>query len=345
MVAEKITMREVAQRAGVSLGTASNALNNRGNVTLETRNRVLEAAEILGYHHQSRTPTTLPTGLSVIGAVGKVANGETITINPFYSHVLSGIEQATQSAGISLMIANITVDSMNRLNRLPPMLMDRQVDGVLMIGTFLPETIQSIGSQFEKPVVLVDAYAPGSDFDSVVMDNLNGAIAAVDYLIALGHRQIGLVGSMPNTYPSIRERRKGYLRALKHHNITQPYIENSALSRDGGYQATLDLLRRSPEITAIFACNDESAFGVYDAARVLGLRIPQDLSVIGFDDIDFAANVTPPLTTVRIDKKFMGRLAVQMLMERAASPERPVLTTTISTILVKRGSVRARAPR
>lgn len=341
MFSDKPTLRDVAKLAGVSLGTASNALNNRGNVSDEARTRVMEAAAAIGYRMQVRVtaPPSRPS-LSVIGVIGKVNDGITMTINPFYSYVLAGIERECQRYNLSLMLANIVVDKLNRPVNLPPMLLDHQVDGVLMVGTFLEDTIHQIGRKFEKPVVLVDAYAPGSRFDSVVTDNITGAYTAVKHLIKQGHAKIGLVGSMTDAYPSIRERRKGYLRALKHHRIADIYIEDSDLNRASAYDATYALLQRAPEITAIFACNDEVAFGVLMAARHMGRDVPNDLSVIGFDDIDLATQVSPALSTMRVDKLLMGKMAVRYLKDRAETPERSSLTTLINTTLISRDSVR-----
>ena len=338
MIHTKPTLRAVAKRAGVSLGTASNVLNNRGNVAEVTRARVLEAATALGYRAQGRGGVRK---LTVIGTIGKNNGDELMSVNPFYSYVLAGIERECQHQNLSMMYATIEVDRLNRPTSLPSMLLDSQVDGVLIVGTFLPDTIRFVGQQIDKPVVLLDAYAPGSGFDSVLTDNLNGAYAAVDYLIQQGHRKIGLVGCLPDAYPSIQERRKGYLRALKHHQIDQSYVESSPLTRDGGCAATHALLARAPEITAIFACNDEVAFGVLEAASDLGRVVPDDLSVMGFDDVDLARQVTPALSTVCVEKMLMGVLGVRYLKDRADDPDRPALTTLIGTQVIPRASVRA----
>jgi LacI family transcriptional regulator len=334
------TLRDVANRAGVSLGTASNVLNNKANVSPGSRAKVLEAAALLGYQPQVRVSTPLGRKLSVIGVIGKIDESGGLAVNPFYSYVLAGVERECQRQNLSLMYANIEVDSLNRPAYLPPMLQDKQVDGILMVGTFLQDTIHVISRKLDKPVVLVDAYAPGSRFDSVVIDNINGAYAAVTYLIKQGHTRIGLVGSIPDAYPSIRERRKGYVRALKHNGITETYIEDSPLTREGGYNATCALLRRAPRVTAIFACNDEVAMGVLSAAREMGRTVPNDLSLIGFDDIDLAQEANPALTTIHVDKVWIGVLAVRYLKDRAEDPGRPALTTALSTQLIVRESVR-----
>lgn len=335
----KPTLRDVARKAHVSLGTASQALNNRPGVAPETRDSVLEAAAALGYQFHSRARQTPDLTLQTIGLLIKHDADEAPGINPFYSRVIAGAERECQQRGISLMYATVQVDAHSYVSQLPPMLTNDQVDGVLVVGAFLEQAIFEIHREAGRPVVLVDSYAPGSGFDSIVTDNINGAITAVSHLIAHGHRRIGLIGSTPNSYPSIRERRKGYMRALKDHGITETYIEDSILRPEAGYEATRRLLQRAPEITAIFACNDTVAISAMDAARDMGRDVPGDLSVIGFDNIDFAQQTVPALTTIHLDKIHMGMLAVRQLHDRAEEPHTPPLTIAIGTRLVERGSV------
>lgn len=335
-------LRDVAQRAGVSLGTASNVLSQKVAVAPETRERVLRAVEELGYRWKSHArPAHRPQAsgpLAVIGAVGKISGTEFMTSNPFYSHILTGIERECRRQHISLMLAHIATDAYSRPVSLPPMLLDDHVDAVIIVGTFLENTIHMIGDRFDKPVALVEAYSPGNRFDSVLIDNEAGAARAVDHLVALGHRHIGLIGSTPDAYPSIRERRRGFQAALHAHGISAHYIIDSLLDREESYRATLELLHRSPRVSAIFACNDDVAMGVYRAAAELGRQIPRDLSVVGFDNIDLAAQCVPPLTTLHVDKQLLGTMAVRHLVDRAENPSRPTLTTSVSTELVQRSS-------
>jgi LacI family transcriptional regulator len=334
------TIRDVAKQAGVSLGTTSNVLNNKGNVSADIRNRVLSAVHTLGYKHPVRLAPMSSTQLSVVGVISKRDPDPAPAINPFYSYVLAGIDRECQRQNLSLMYATVDVDELNRPNALPSMVLERQVDQIIMVGTFVEDTIHQVGKTVNTPVVLVDGYAPGSVYDSIISDNLMGAFHAVKYLIDLGHLNIGLIGSTPNGYPSIRERRKGYVKALRAAGIEREFIEDSPLSRAGGYNATVSLLKRTPSITAIFACNDEVAIGAMTAARELGRVIPDDLSLVGFDDIDLAQEISPTLTTVHVDKVLMGVLAVRHLRDRAESPGRPALTTTLGTHLIIRESAR-----
>ncbi|MBI5928810.1 MAG: LacI family DNA-binding transcriptional regulator [Chloroflexi bacterium] len=335
------TIQDIARESGFSLGTVSQALRNMPGVSVETRTRVHEVASALGYQRQIRISSPINQQLSTVGLLMKQMTDSSLRINPFYSYVLAGTERECQRHNLSLMYANLEVDEHNQALNWPSMLLNDRVDGILVVGAFLKDTITRIGEESNKTIVLVDAYAPLQKFDSVVADNLNGGYQATKYLIEQGHTHIGLVGSNPDAYPSIRERRKGYTRALKEFGIPDTYIEDSPLTRDGVYEATLRLLKNSPQITALFACNDEVAIAAMNAANELGLSIPDDLSIVGFDDIDLAQEITPPLTTVHVDKTLMGVLAVRHLRDRSENPERTSITTVVSTQLIIRESVRS----
>ncbi|MBI5928004.1 MAG: LacI family DNA-binding transcriptional regulator [Chloroflexi bacterium] len=336
-MASRPKLTEVAELAGVSIGTASQALNNKIGVAPETRQRVLEAAQKLGYLQYS--PSRFNPNISTVGVLMKHPKDDPDIVNPFYSYVLAGAERECQRHNLSLMYASIEVDEFSRALSWPPMLSEQQVDGLLIVGAFLEPTISQISEQAGLPIVLVDGYAYNNDCDRVVTDNVNGAFAAVNYLIDQGHRHIGLIGSDANAYPSIRERRKGYTRALKTHEISKQYIEDSILERESAYAATVRLLERAPQITAIFACNDDTAIACMKAAREMGRRLPDDLSVIGFDDIDLAQEIVPTLTTIHVDKLLMGAMGVRHLVDRVRDPERASLTTSLGTQLIIRESV------
>jgi len=333
------TIRDIAAFTGYSLGTVSQALNRKPGVAPETRTHVFEAAQKLGYPLKPSLSSHPNRELRTVGLVIKQDPDLFYAINPFYSYVLAGAERECQRMGINLMFASIEVDGYNRVTQWPAMLFSNDIDGLIIVGTFLEDSIAQINAQADL-VVLVDAYAPGLQVDSIVTDNLNGALSAVNYLIGAGHTRIGLIGSTPDAYPSIRERRKGYTRALKQAGIHSTYIADGPLTRAGGYEAALRLLRRAPEITAIFACNDDVAIGCMTAAQELKLKIPDDLSIVGFDDIDLAQEVSPPLTTVQVNKTLMGTLAVRHLCDQAELEHRVSLTTAISTRLIVRDSVR-----
>jgi DNA-binding LacI/PurR family transcriptional regulator len=339
-MALRAKLADVAELAGVSIGTASQALNNKNSVAFDTRQRVLDAAEKLGYLQAVRRPANAALNFSAtIGVLMKKSLNEP-PINPFYSHVLEGAEQECKRRGMNMMFASIEVDDYSKAMAWPPML-DQELDGLLIIGALLEETIVEISQFTRMPMVLVDGYTTGATFDSVVIDNISGAYRAVLYLIENGHKHIGMIGSSVNSHPSIQERREGYQRALRDSGLAaDTYIEESLLNRNSAYAATWTLLKRSPEVTAIFASNDDTAIGVIRAAREMGCDVPGDLSVIGFDDIDLSQEITPPLTTMRVDKAMMGALGVRQLVERTQEPNQPNLTISLGTQLIVRGSVK-----
>lgn len=332
-------LQDVADLANVSIGTASQALNNKSSVLPQTRDRVLQAARELGYELPVRASST-EKRISTLGVLVKTHRNQDVPIDSFYGAVLSGAEQECKRQGISLMYASLPVDELSNAIDWPPLTNDQQVNGWLIMGAFVPETVWELEQRLQKPVVLVDAYAPDSDYDVIVTDNLTGAYNAVTHLIHHGHRCIGLIGSTPDGYPSVRERRQGYLDALAAYGIETTYIEDSALHSANAYAATQRLLQRAPEITSIFACNDDVAIAAIHAAYELGLRTPDDLSIVGFDDLDHSAEIIPPLTTIAVDKMLMGAWGVRQLLDRSENPTRVPLKIVLGTQLVERQSVK-----
>ncbi len=335
------TLRDVAELAGVSIGTASQALNNRPNVSPETRTRVMDAAMALGYQVKEPIIQAPEMDLSIVGMLTKNDFGLPITANAFYSYVQAGVESECRKRNMGLMYATIIVDQQNKPVTWPTMISEQRIDGLLLIGTFISDTIDLIKRRSDLPIVLIDSYAPELPFDSVVTDNTRGAASAVQYLVTQGHQCIGIIGSNPGSPPSILERRRGYFDALQAQGIQDLFVQDSFLYMELGYEATRKLIKRCPQVTAIFACNDEVAIGSLRAARDMGMDVPGDLSVIGFDNVDMAKAVTPALTTVHVHKTWMGVVGLRHLLDRAHNPDRPKVTTLISTQLIIRETVRS----
>lgn len=333
-----IRLQDVADLAGVSIGTASQALNNRPSVATDTRARVVDAARTLGYPIKYRTESAAPD-VEVIGMLTKHDYGYPPNINPFYSQVQAGVESECRRQNISLMYANIEVDAVNHPITWPPMLSEERIDGLLLVGTFIRDTVGILRRRLDIPIVLIDAYAPGLPYDSVLIDNDLGTRTAVDHLWQLGHRRIGLLGTNPNSPPSLLERRKSFQRLMRARGLSEDYIEDSELTQDSGYEALKRLVNRAPDVTAVFAAADIIALGALSAARELDINIPQQLSVMGFDNIDLASVVTPALTTIHVHKTWMGALGVRQLLYRVEEPLQPQITIAVSTKLVERDSV------
>ncbi len=339
---ERTTMAKIAEQSGVSLATVSLVLRDKPGVGSDTRQRVLEVARELGYIPKNLAAPYAPT-LTHIGLILKADPDRVPQANKFYSHVVAGIEMACRRQQVNLLYATMTVDEDSYPLELPRLLVEEDTaDGLLLVGAFLNEALIRVVGRRPIPIVLVDAYASSEVYDAVVSDNFAGAYQAVTHLIRRGHRHIGLVGSHPKAYPSIQERQNGYSRALKDHQIAERYVaECHIINTEETVAATTTLLRRYPQITAIFSVNDEGALMVMDVARDLGRKVPDDLSVVGYDDIDLAGCVSPSLTTMYVDKLAMGRLAVQLLVNRIEHPDSSPVRTAVRPRLIERDSVRA----
>jgi LacI family transcriptional regulator len=339
----QITLADIARKSKFSVATVSLVLRDKPGISPETRGRVLAAARGLGYlraaDHASVTVPRQYGRLRNVGVILKAEPGIKPQSSPFYSHVLAGIEAACRQSKINLLYATLPVDKDNIPLEMPHLLSESQADGFLLMGAFVDETLFRLLGDSSRPVVLVDAYADVARYDSVVSDNLNGAYQATSALIARGHRHIGLVGGHSQAYPSLRERREGYLQALRAHGVSDTYAAPCTLDDQSAMEAATSLLREHPQITALMGVNDAVAIASLRAVQALGRRVPQDLSIMGFDDIDLAQHVTPTLTTMHVDKSAMGRLAMLLLSYRFESPESECVTAVLRPRLIERASV------
>ena len=338
----KVTMTEIAERSGVSLATVSLVLRDKAGVGTETRERVMQVAKDLGYFPKyTHDLPALP--ITNVGLILKEEPHQIPQANRFYSHVVAGIEVACRRRNLNLFYATMTVDANSYPLELPRILLEENTtEGFLLLGAFLSESLRQVVARHSVPMILVDAYAIDDVYDAVVSDNVKGAYQAVTYLIQQGHRHIAFVGSHPDTsYPSIRERQIGYQQALAAAHIAESYCANChIIDAEEIAQATTALIEANPHITAIFAANDETAVTVMETLRSLGRHIPDDISIVGFDDIDLASRVSPPLTTMQVDKAEMGRMAVQLLINRVQYPESGLVRVVLSPRLLERDSVR-----
>lgn len=344
---EKVKISDIARKSGVSTATVSLALNNKSGVSQETRLRVLKIAEQLDYPIKPATIAGKSNRLTTLGMVVKTDHipiSPQAHANPFYSKIMVGIEDVCRRNGINLLFATLPVDENNHPVEVPNLLYNDRMDGLLMVGTFVDETILSISGKHTPRIVLVDGYSNTESYDAVVSDNFHAAYQAVEYLIQKGHRHIGLVGSEMNGYPSLQERRNGYFRALKANEITDIYIANFNINTTHGYDETICLLKEHPQITALFCVNDEIGFAAIRAVQDQGRRVPEDISIVGYDDTYIAANARPALTTMHVDTVAMGRAAVHLLSLRLDNPESARITVTIHPTLVERQSVVAARP-
>ena len=340
-MSEKITLRHVAELADVSVATVSLALNDREGVSAQTRERVFDAAIQLGYIEE-KAPEPEQISIRLLSPYD-INGNQDISESGFYGRVLAGVEQECRRKNISLVYSGVEIDAYQSLVRWSNMSIDRGIDGFLLVGSMIPPRIESELAALGKALLLLNSYGRTSRYDAVYIDNFAGAYAAVSHLIENGHTRIGIVGSNERhlCHQSIFERRQGYFAALADHGIQQSYAVDGLFNRVHVKQDTVQLLRKNPQITAIFACNDNMAVGVVEAARQLNLTIPDDLSIVGFDDDpNYSTIIIPHLTTIRVDQPLLGALGVQMLLDRIAQPDQTPVYTTVTTSLIKRDSVK-----
>jgi LacI family transcriptional regulator len=334
----KVTLAAIAKACNVSATTVSLVLNDKPGISPETRAEVVATARRLGYLPPVAAASRGPRRLTSVGMVVKREPGHLPTANPFYSQVIAGVDDACQDMGINLLFAMLPVDSDNHPISVPPLMENSALDGLLLVGTFIDETIYALLGRRTLPLVLVDGYSDSERYDMVVSDNFRAAYQAVAYLIRKGHRHVALVGSEPGCYPSLCERRNGYLRALKENGIGPTYLADFNVNRSEGEAETAQLLQEEPQVTALFCVNDNVALGALRAAQQLGRRVPQDLSIVGYDDTYLATSVSPSLTSLRVDTLAMGRAAVHLLALRVEKPDAARATFTIHAELIERES-------
>jgi LacI family transcriptional regulator len=340
MPESRVTINDIARLSDVSIATVSMVLNNRPGISQDTRNRVLEAAQNLGYTVKPIGLINRQTRLTTLGMVVKsMGEDRPPQNNPFYSKVILGIEEACRRYGVNLLFSTLPVDEDNHPLEIPNLIVSGLADGLLLVGTFVDKTIATIMERCAHTLVLVDGYSTSERYDAVVSDNFRAAYQAVDYLIHKNHRHIAMVGGEPDAYPSLRERRNGYVRALKEHQLSGPYFVNFNINKMKGYEETRQFLQSNPQVTAIFGINDDIAITAMHAAQSLGKHVPGDISVIGYDDTFLAENSQPRLTTMHVGTVSMGRAAVQLLALRLEDQNAARMTLTIHPELVERESV------
>ncbi|NJN54951.1 MAG: LacI family transcriptional regulator [Anaerolineae bacterium] len=310
-------MRDVAERAGVSTTTVSHVINNTRFVHEDSRQRVQEAMEELGYQ-----PNALARGLR---------RSQTCTIavivpdsaDPFFTEVIRGIEDVSFEQEYTMILCNSDGD-LEKERRYTDLLTEKRVDGILFFAS--SSQSQAHVRVLQKrgfPLVIVDRQVPDIEADTVIIDNQAGGQMAAQHLLALGHRRIACISGPSNLLLS-EERLNGYRLALAEYNspVEESWIKIvPEYNYQVGFDAAQELLSLAQPPTAIFAFNDILAVGVINAATKMGIQVPAQLSVIGFDDLRLAPYVNPALTTIAQPKYEMGVVATTMLLERITDQE------------------------
>jgi DNA-binding LacI/PurR family transcriptional regulator len=330
----RITTHQIAERANVSIGTVSNVVNNTVPVREPIKKRVLQAMEELGWR-----PNQLARGLrkSSSTLIGMIIPDIT---NPFFPSVVRGAEDIAFRHSYRVVLCNTDNSAQKELVYFHD-LRAMNPAGFLIIPA-IESRIESYIKDMDKPVTLIDR-KPGSwSGDFVAADSEQGAHDATAHLIRMGHRNLGIVAG-PLSMSIGKARVHGFLRAARKAKISVPheFIQEANFDCESGYAAARVLLNLLPRPTGIFACNDMMAAGSMLAVRDAGLRCPEDISIVGFDNLDFTELTAPPLTTVYQPGYQIGVCAAQLLMDRIKSPRIPPKQILLPTELRMRGSVQA----
>lgn len=336
------TIRDVARDAGVGIGTVSRVLNGGTQVSPETQEKVALAIRRLGFRpnaqarriHSSRT-----------GTVCFLLCNRSL-LNSFHARILQGVEDTAREIKQHVLFAAIQYDPATSPQRItmPSALMERGLfDGMILAGTNYPNFLSRI-QKMQIPFVVygnnIFDFTGEKYFDQVGFDGFQGELKAVRYVISQGHRNIVFVGDL--TYPWVRARHGGFLKACHEAGI-KPAVIGAARPPgfvDYGEWASGPVLARKPRPTAVVAANDEIAFGLWRSLRRKGVRVPDDISMVGFDDREEATLMDPPLTTLKVHIEEIGRACMRTLQERLDTPDMAYIEKSLSTDLIVRETVK-----
>ncbi len=312
---QRPTIKDVAKRAKVSLSTVSLVINNKGYVSQSTREKVERVIRELGYHP---TRSARDLALRKSGNIGFILTNDHFTQSePFYTKIFLGAEFEAQKHDYYILLTTVE-KKFDSLNSIPRFLKEQNVDGVLIAGQVSIELIAYISSM-NIPIVLIDYDVENHKHSTVLMNNYRGTQLAVEHLLELGHKEIGFLGGDLD-HPSIYQRYLGYKDSLDNAGII---IKDSWISakepdtkQQDGYNAARAFLNNGESLpTAIIAANDAMAIGCLRHFTEAGIKVPDDISLIGFDNIERSYHVKPPLTTIDVNKFEMGETAVRTLTE------------------------------
>lgn len=334
-----ITIYDLAREAGVGIGTVSRCLNNHPSVSAKTREKVLALARQLSYQPHAHAQRLASRKANTVSTIIPFFT------NYFFIEVLQGIQDKASEIGIDLILYGVNNPAQAEYY-LRRSLHGGRVDGVMFFSMKFPESYVAKFQQMKLPVVIVDSYH--EKFDSMLVKNKEGAMEATRHLIQLGHRNIGMINASLETQPA-QDRLDGYKKALEDAglplNMERVIIsangKQDGFNREAGYESMKEMIRRRnrgrDRVTAIFIASDVQAIGALEAARELGIRVPEDIAIVGFDDIELAAHAQ--LTTVRQPMYQMGTLALKMLIDRMKAPEAPpVLSTFLPELVIRKSS-------
>ena len=305
-----ITLKMVAEKAEVSVNTASRAINNKPDINENTKKRILKVAQELGYIRNAAAVALRTKKTGTIGVV--IADNR----NPFYAEVLNGMEETAREKNYHIIFTNTQRDYKKEEEAIN-LLLAKRVDGLLIAPVQDREDDIKKLIEANIPFVIVGRNFNDIELDAVYNDEVKGGFLAIEYLIKKGHKRIALIDGFLYKSPA-KGRLEGYKNALKKYEIPfdDALLTVGDIDVKDGYKRTKQLLEKGLNFTAIFAYNDIMAFGSMQAIKEKGLRIPEDIGLVGYDNIPFSSLISPALTTIRLKKQDLGVESVKLLLSR-----------------------------
>src|SRR5713101_1767739 len=341
-VPRKTTIRDVARAAAVGVGTISRVLNSSTQVSGETRARVLEAIRRLGFRPNAQARRILKRRTEMVCFL--LSNRD--FLHPIHARILQGVESYATSLKQHVLFAALHYSPKTPPDRidLPPVLQEHGLfDGLILAGTIYPNLLRRIES-IHMPFVAFSNNVVGAgeeqQYDQVGFDDFNGALQATRHLIGMGHRKIVFAGD--TSYPWLHHRFEGYRQGMREKKLKSVLImaRNSQGFVDFGQKSVGRILAGRPRPTAVVAGNDEIAYGLWRSLQRHAMKVPDDISLVGFDDREEAVLMDPPLSTVRVHKEEIGETCMKMLLERLHHPRMTFSQRILPTEFVIRGTVR-----
>lgn len=334
-----ITINEIAQKANVSSATVSMVLNNKPGISPATRERVFKIVEEFGYSLSPLKKATSKNKGNLQLAIYK-KHAKVVSDTPFFQALIEGIESKARQNSYQLTIKYL--DDNTNMEEVISGIRENAIDGMMLLGTELEEQDFMKFMPIEIPVLLVDSSFLDIPANYIVIDNISGVYTGTRHLLENGHKKIGYLKSSVSIQ-NFKERYEGYVKALAEAGMTPDPVMTIPLmpTMEGAYEDMLGVLSKKPHFaSAYIADNDIIAFGAIKALKESGIRIPEDISIIGFDDMPFCTMIEPKLTTINVDKNALGQLAVENLINMMDRKKKIFFKTALGVTLVQRGSVK-----
>ncbi|KXG75442.1 Catabolite control protein A [Thermotalea metallivorans] len=336
MMNKIVTIKDVAKKANVGVGTVSRVLNHHPSVKEKTRLKVMEAIQALEYNPNAIARSLKAKETRSVGVMIPDIS------SAFFPEVVRGIEDVASAYKYHIILCNIDLDREKEKVSLQ-MLKEKKVDGIIFISNTVDEGLRSGFKKIEIPIVLVSTRDPANEFKSVIIDNAMAAYEAVDYLCKLGHREIAMIAGQKDDPNAGIPRVEGYKRALRenHIQVKEEWIYHGDYRYKSGYDIMQEILKKEKLPTAVFAASDTMAVGAASAVLHRGYHIPGHISIVGFDGIEVSEYFYPSITTIRQPRYDMGACGMRLLMKMLKGENVEENEVILKHELIKRNSCRA----